>query len=205
MLSNSEKLGFSTANRNSTNWTRPAFSCEKNWKERKRPSRSVEERHREAAAQARALKDHELEKARHEVQSLKQRWSEGLNEQREEFLLQLRRKTSDSALSIAGRVLGDLTGDDDLQRVALERFLEKCDELPVEGAVVVRVAAELTEEQKKRLEEKLPAVRYEVDPDLLVGLELVHEGHRIGWSARAHLQAMEEEVDGLIRSEATLS
>ena len=163
---------------------------------------SSEQRRREALAEARTTKDKELAKARKEVESLKRRWTQGLEEQRQEFLVRLRRKTAGSALKIAGRVIHDLTGEDDLQQLTVSRFLESCEDLHLEGAVVVRSASVLEKKQQKRLRQRFPDAVFEVDPELVLGLELVHDGHRIGWSARAHLQVMEEEVAGLVDGEA---
>ena len=143
-----------------------------------------------------------MAKARKEVESLKRRWTQGLEEQCQEFLVRLRRKTAGSALKIAGRVIHDLTGEDDLQQLTVSRFLESCEDLHLEGAVVVRSASVLEKKQQKRLRQRFPDAVFEVDPELVLGLELVHDGHRIGWSARAHLQVMEEEVAGLVDGEA---
>lgn len=162
----------------------------------------AQERHRQVLAEAQVVKQKELDKARRDVENLSKRWKDGLSEQREQFLAEIRKKTARSVIEIAGRVLSDLTDEEHLNNLAVERFLESCDELELEGLVVVRSAAELDGEQQKRLQERFGEVRFEVEPELVLGLELVHEGRRIGWSARAHLEAMQAELDSLLREGA---
>lgn len=162
----------------------------------------AEERQRQVLAEAKALKQKELDKARRDVESLSKRWKEGLSEQREQFLEEIRRKTARSVVMIAGRVLSDLADEERLQQLAVDRFLKSCDELELEGLVVVRSATELDAAQRKNLQKRFDEVRFEVEPELVLGLELVHGGRRIGWSARAHLEAMQTELDSLLREAA---
>lgn len=154
---------------------------------------------REAVSEARSVKEKELEKARKDVKNLEQRWRDGLEEQKEVFFGELRRKTADSVLMIARRVLRDLSGEAHLQNLAVERFLRSCEGLELEGSVLVRSAFELDEKQKERVRAQFEEPLFEVEPDLILGLELVHQGQRVGWSARAHLEAMQTELEPLLR------
>lgn len=158
-----------------------------------------EELMREALAEAQSVKEHELEKVRKEIQNLDQRWRDGLEDQREQFFSELRRRTAESIWKIAGRVLEDLSGHRDLQTLVVTRFLEKCSEVELEGPALIKCAGELDTEQQGKLRERFPEATFEVEPDLLIGLEIVHQGKRLGWSARTHLEAMTAELDSALR------
>lgn len=159
----------------------------------------VADLHREALAEVESLKRTELGKARGEVQLLERRWREGLREQQEAFSLELRRRTATAVMQIAGRVLRDLTGEERVQALSVQRFLETCEELELEGPVSVRSARPLLDPQREALLERFPEASFELEPDLLLGLELVHQGRRIGWSAEAHLEAMGTELETILR------
>jgi F-type H+-transporting ATPase subunit b len=163
---------------------------------------SVERYHREALEEARAVKEKELGKARRDVNRVEQRWREGLAEQQELFLADLRRRTAESVIKIARRILSDLADEDRLRQLTINRFLKACQELEIEGDIIVRSASELEPDQRELLQERFEEASFEVDPDLILGLEIVHEGRRIGWSARAHLEAMHEELKTMVEQAA---
>jgi len=77
------------------------------------------------------------------------------------------------------------------------------------AGVVVRSAFDLPAAQQNALEavvrESLGAetpVRFETEPDLVSGIELVASGHKVAWSIAGYLASLEKEVDKLLKNQA---
>jgi F-type H+-transporting ATPase subunit b len=73
--------------------------------------------------------------------------------------------------------------------------------------VLVRSAFELPEEQRtaiqKTLQDTLAAevrVRFEAAPDLISGIELTSNGHKVAWSIEDYLASLEGAVGELVKA-----
>lgn len=171
----------------------------------------------EAAARRRQL----LGEARADVEELRSRWEEALRRDRAELLDEIRRRTGEQACAVGRRVLADLA-DAELEarliRVALRRLEGGADRLkPLaerdgagSGPVVVRTAFPLAVDQADLVRDAVAAhlgcdrwdVAFARDPELVCGLEIRLGGWSVGWSVDAYLDAVVDELDGLLPVEA---
>lgn len=166
--------------------------------------RQREEMTREGLREASEIKEGELSRNRREVALLRQRWEQAVEEQKDAFLTRLRERTGRTVLTVVRRVLTDLSGSQELQKLAVDRFLSRYPERDPEASVLVRSAAEIDSTQRAALESRFSQVAYELDPGLVLGLELVKDGQRVGWSIPQYLEGLNAEFETSLR-EAALS
>lgn len=149
----------------------------------------LEEARREAERHRQEL----LDQARAEVQERQQRWLAALEEERETRREELSRRLAELVLAGVRRVLEDLAGAE-LERLTVEQFLQRAPE-SVE-AEVVRTGFELPTDLRRRLRDRLGEVRFEQDPAVGFGVELVGGSHRVGFSLDSYLDELRREAVG---------
>jgi F-type H+-transporting ATPase subunit b len=156
-----------------------------------------------------------LEKAREEVSVLEAKWQEELGRNRQEFLLHLRGRAATEVLTMARRVIADLTSTE-LEQSAIQVFLKKIQSLEHvvwtrigAGDLIVRSGLELPEDQRARIqdavEERLGRpvkLHFESAPAMGVGLELRGNGWRVAWNSESYLQALEEDLNEALNMRA---
>ncbi|HOK07451.1 MAG TPA: hypothetical protein PK836_09260 [Syntrophales bacterium] len=163
-----------------------------------------------------------LEKAREEVEFLKKRWIDAFRSERETFLMELRLLAGQQIYAVTRKVLKDLADVDLEERIAQilterlmaldeeerRRFLsEEADE--EEGRlVVVSTAHEIPEDVRRKVAEAirrcLPEeveVEYRQSEDVLGGWELRSDGHKIAWSMKDYIDAIEERFNAALHQE----
>jgi F-type H+-transporting ATPase subunit b len=164
---------------------------------------------------------HELiTSARAEVREMQQQWRQALRDEQKSFLLDLRGELGKGVCEITARVMRDLA-DERLQDHILEVFLDHARDFEGDdrealaqaideekGQVTVRTAFELGEEQQQRLvrlvREKFTrdgAIAFELEDDLICGLELRAGGRRLGWNVDAYLGAVAESLAAVLEKE----
>ena len=176
----------------------------------------AEEFTQEARADAAEKKRALLEDARREVETSRRRWQEALEEEKADFLRQLRVGIGRGATSVARRSLADLA-DAELEVQIRRHFLSRLHDLPGEerlslaaamdedeGRVQLRAAFEVPDRWIGQLEETLRAtlgepdrsieVHRRVDPGLVCGIELETGGHRVAWAIDSYIGEIEEEL-----------
>lgn len=145
----------------------------------------------EARREAEQHKQELLGKARAEVQQQQERWLSALEEEREARREELARRLSELVLTGVRRVLEDLAGAE-LERLTVEQFLKRTpDSMEAE---VVRTGFELPSDLRRRMRERLGEVRFEQDPAVGFGVELVGGGHRVGFSLDSYLDELRREA-----------
>ncbi len=157
---------------------------------------------------------HELvAKARSEVDQLKSRWTEGLREETDSFLRDLRGIASKEICSIARRALADLA-DQELESCTVRVFINRLKTvgqaerdkiaaylLESGGDVLIQSAFEITADQRSEVVEALRQafdcdldVRFEVTSDLMCGIAMHTDSHRVAWELNDYLDGLEEQI-----------
>lgn len=152
----------------------------------------------EAKREAREVKAQELEKARLGVESLENHWLANLRQKQDALVTEIRERVAKAGFQIAGRVLCDVSAEESVQEAAFHNFLTQVSDLHLTGEVLVRSAHKLTDSQRASLLDLWPDARFEVDPALILGCELVHQGVRHSLHAEAQVDALETEFGGLL-------
>lgn len=167
-----------------------------------------------------------LEQTRKENARLRERLNAELMEDREEMTRTIGARLENDVLEIARRLIVDLS-DRSLEDAILNVFVRRLQSLSEEdrerlkrdiaeggasgagAAVTLRSAFEVSPQQRSAVESALrqvvPAVgalRYERAPELVGGVELVANGHRLSWNVESYLGALREKVDGALKSAA---
>jgi F-type H+-transporting ATPase subunit b len=165
----------------------------------------------QAKLEAEKLHTQMLERAREDIRTLQTNWTDDLERERNEFLLDLRRRAAAQIFEITRRTLADLTRVD-IEECAVKVFLDKiqliddetCRSL-AQGELVIRTPLDLPDEVRTQirqvLEIRLQApvmLRFQKAFGIGLGLELVGNGWRIGWNSDTYLDALEEDVRGAL-------
>lgn len=150
------------------------------------------------------------EKAREETDFLKNRWTDAVKSERENFLRELRQLAGKQTYAITRRVLYDLA-ELDLEERIVEILAERISSMddrervkfrePLEngGVVTVTSAFDLSPERREKLAAALrrhiaPDIElvYEESDDILSGCELRSDGHKIAWCIKDYIDTLEE-------------
>jgi F-type H+-transporting ATPase subunit b len=163
--------------------------------------------------EAREEKQDLLTKAREEVKETRGQWQRQAEQEKREFLADLRRRTGATVTSIARRALADLA-DAELEERVIDVFVERLGDLDDESrkifsspkkGLVVSTAFELSDKQHARVEKALReglgkdlAFEFRVAPDLLCGIQLGDDGHALGWSLADYMSQITGQMDDAI-------
>lgn len=167
----------------------------------------------QAGAQAEAQRRRLIDEARREAAGLRARLEEGLRNERGELLAAVSANVQREVFAIARKALADLASADLEQRIA-EAFVVRLRGLDGEprqqlaaafGAssrpAVVQSAFELPAAQRSAIEEALRenlgvggGLRFETVPELVGGIELATDGHKLSWNLADYLAALEDSV-----------
>jgi F-type H+-transporting ATPase subunit b len=157
-----------------------------------------------------------MDDARDEVDASRRRWMDELEQQRDEFLQQLRRRIGEKTVAVARRALADLA-DADLEDQVIETFTERLQDLEeddrskIAAADVwkIRSAFELSDKQRERLEDVLKeavgesrAIEYSTAEEIIGGVELRFDGEAVTWNLRHYLDRLEQQVRDVLREAA---
>lgn len=169
----------------------------------------------DARAEASAHRQELVERARVEVNEDRLSWQRGLQAEQREFRRDLRRRTTHEVMELARRALSDLAGAR-LESVVLDRALDHLVESPeardavlvADGSgaeLTVRTAFEIADADRRHVVERLrelglPSerrVRFECDPDLVLGVELYGGGSAASWNATDYVDRLVAAVEQL--------
>jgi F-type H+-transporting ATPase subunit b len=166
-----------------------------------------------------------MDAARRDSEALTTQRQEAVASEARTLLQALRQRTQTEVFTIARQALADLAGAS-LEASACELFIKRLQGLEGEprvamanalaqarrGAgddVVVRSAFELPAAQRRALHKALADsfdiqldLRFEVDPALVAGIELVAQGRKFAWSLGEHLASLERGVSELLKVQA---
>lgn len=161
-----------------------------------------------AEEEAEERKNELLEDARQEVKKQKARWLDTLEQEKEHFLGDFRRRAGEELVGVLESILSDMA-DVDLQEKVVGKAADIVEGLPedeqeklrsaiddADGVVRVRTSHELSPDARTRLEGALgrvmegTRVQTESAPELIVGIELVTPERRVAWSIRDYLDEL---------------
>lgn len=162
------------------------------------------------------------DKARHEAEDARSRWQESLQEETEAFLKDLRKRSTEQILAVVHKVLSDLS-DAELEERIVHSFLGQLDELSRDehekirsslvssgSQAVIQTVFEHRDELKDQLNSKLKdrfgeklEVRYEHSGDLICGIALQTDSHKIAWNLGDYLHHLEDEIRQALEEETS--
>ncbi len=175
----------------------------------------------EATVAAEAKRKELMEKVREDVDQIKERWQDMLTREQEAFFHDLRQRASRQIYATARRALTDLA-DGNLEERIVNVFIRRIRELDkVESEeirkaissggnrVVVQSAFGVSEEMRKQIEDALKkqitndfTIRYMMEPEIVSGIELRVNGHKIAWSLNDYLDTLVENLTETLQREA---
>lgn len=154
-----------------------------------------------------------LAEAREEVETARTRWQQALEEEKETFLLDLRRRIGEHSYRVMRQALTDLA-DAELEEKITAVFLRRIADLPDKernllledadsdkSSLAVLTAFELPDAVRQEITAQLSwlasdgrDLQFNLNPDLIAGLELQAAGHKVAWSLDSYLDELEEEM-----------
>ena len=167
----------------------------------------------EARQEARALRDELEEKAREEVDETRRAWLGQVEHERREIVQGLQERVYRFVLETVRRLLRDFADADLATQTAREfaRRLESLDEDArarlaraaggADGPLSVESGLDLPEDARARIAEAVRStvsedaeIRFETDPELLIGVRLAVGDQTVRWSGDRHLDRLEDSV-----------
>jgi F-type H+-transporting ATPase subunit b len=175
----------------------------------------------EATMAADAKRKELMEKVREEVDQVKARWQDMLVREKDAFFSDLRQRAAKQLYATARKALRDLA-DADLEERIVDEFLRRVKELDAEKSVqirnaisgggnnvIIQSAFSISEQRRAQIEEVLKkqitngfTIRYLQQPDIVSGIELRVNGHKIAWSLNEYLEALVESLTETLQKEA---
>ncbi len=151
-----------------------------------------------------------LDEAREKVDEKREHWQSQVNQEKEEFLDNLRRQAVEVIESIIRKALHDLA-DAELEDRMIHTFLERLKSLDkdtrkalsdTDEPVLIHSAFELDSTLRGRLTRAVHQylaedldVDYNHAPDLLCGIELTSSGRRVSWNLADYTEELSRRID----------
>ena len=175
----------------------------------------------EATMAADAKRKELMEKVREEVDQVKTRWQDMLLREKDAFFYDLRQRAAKQLYATARKALRDLA-DADLEERIVDEFLRRIKTLDEEKSAQIRKAISgvgnkvtvqsafgISVSRQTQIEEALKkqitnsfTVRYLQQPDIVSGIELQVNGHKIAWSLNEYLETLVENMTETLQKEA---
>lgn len=154
-----------------------------------------------------------VQKAREDVDRTQKRWRESLQQQKETFLHDLRRRTGEQIFHMARKTLKDLA-DVELEKYIVEAFLKRLQDLgkkeksqikeSLQGAhqpALVFSRFQMPEKLQQKIEKTIREgggkdvqVKFKTSEDLIGGIELEIGDSKLSWGIDIYLGDLEEEM-----------
>ena len=184
-----------------------------------------------ASEEAQAERHRLIAAARKDADDLRAKRKEALKQEYESLSEALTRRIGTEVFAIARKALADLA-DTTLEAHMAETFIRRLRTLspderarlaqwPLAGkplaasasseraGIVVRSTFDLPAAQQHAIEAALKEnlnidapVRFQTRPDMINGIELVMNGHKVAWNIESYLASLEEEIGRLLKSQA---
>jgi F-type H+-transporting ATPase subunit b len=175
----------------------------------------------EATMAADAKRKELMEKVREEVDQVKARWQDMLIREHDAFFSDLRQRAAKQLFATARKALRDLA-DADLEERIVDEFLRRVKELNEEKSiqirkaisgggnnVIIQSAFSISQQKRAQIEEVLKkqitngfTIRFLQQPEIVSGIELRVNGHKIAWSLNEYLEALVENLTETLQREA---
>jgi F-type H+-transporting ATPase subunit b len=175
----------------------------------------------EATMAADAKRKELMEKVREEVDAVKARWQDMLAREHDAFFYDLRQRAAKQLYATARKALADLA-DVELEERIVDEFIRRVKALDEEKSIQIRKAISgggnkvviqsafgISEPRQAQIEEALKkqitngfTIRYLKQPDIVSGIELRVNGHKIAWSLNEYLETLVESLTETLQKEA---
>ena len=163
-----------------------------------------------------------MEQARADVDEVRQRWQETILREKESFIQELRNRTGREVYAVSRRVLSDLA-DVDLESKIADVFIRYIDNLKEQECLSIRerfqssgngiviqsafalppdVQRKINETLEHRIGNDMKTPQYELSEDIVSGIELRTQGHKIAWSLNDYLEKLDESFSRALQEEA---
>jgi len=159
---------------------------------------------------------------RSEIDELRKRWADAIEEESDSFLTDLKRRTCESICLVARAALKDLAGAE-LESQIIRRFLqriERLDDVHREQVIVslrqgmrlalVQTSFELQADQQAEIARTLESqllsdlnVQFETSDDLLCGIALQTNSHKLAWDLRDFMTELEQDLRQTLEEEVS--
>ena len=176
---------------------------------------------KKSADEAQAERQRLLDVARQDADALRAKRQDALQVEQRHLNQEIIRWTQKEVFAISRKALTDLAGTS-LEDRMRELFTRRLRELnadakadfaktltPASEPMLVHSAFELSPEQRAAIQNALNEtfaadvpVRYEVKPDVIAGIELTANGHKVSWSIAGYLARLEKSAGELLHEAA---
>lgn len=169
---------------------------------------------KEAKAEIEDNRKHMIKKVRDEIDEHKSQWEQAIEREKKEFLESLRKKISRQTFVTVRRVLNELANvelEAHICQVFLKRLqnLDKSQMTEYRSAImesdepiIVRSGFKLSGEMEQELKATIESqftdskpVNFEVDSDLVCGIEMKAAGYKLNWSISEYLERLDELIE----------
>ena len=173
-----------------------------------------------ATDEAKTERQRLLDEARQAAAALSSKRQETLRNEEHDLHQAISRRTQQEVFAIARKALTDLAGtslEERLGEVFTRRLREMDDQTKADLAealktasdpALVRSAFDLPAEQRAAIQyainETFAAdihIRFETAPDLISGIELATDGHKVAWSIADYLASLQKGVEELLKEQ----
>ena len=171
-----------------------------------------------AEEEATAERQRLLDEARKESATLRTKWQEALRSEHQSLREELTRRTREEVFAIARKTLTDLAAAS-LEEQMTDAFIRRLRELEnaekdelksafkvASSPTIVRSTFDLPSAQRRAIEGTIKDVlaldtqiQFETAPDLVSGIELTANGHKIAWSIGHYLASLKQSIDDLLK------
>jgi F-type H+-transporting ATPase subunit b len=172
----------------------------------------------EVVKQSEEQKQNLFDKARKDAEALRLQLEKAVKEKEENLEKEIAEKTKQEVFAISRKTLKDLA-DKDLEDQVVNTFISKLKEssetvkqeiqsIFISGKpdLAIKSAFELSDKQEeeiknavKTLSEKELAFRFEIDPQLISGIELSVNGYKVGWNISEYLTSLQKNISGSLQ------
>ncbi|MBN1614667.1 MAG: F0F1 ATP synthase subunit B [Deltaproteobacteria bacterium] len=180
-----------------------------------------EEMLNQAKEAAKAREVELMDRAREEVDQVRQRWLETIEREKISFLQDLRKRAGSQVYAIARNALTELA-DAELERRIADVFLDRLRNLDSTQAQAIRetmgksatdvmiksafeIPPDIREQIKGALKPYLTdgsGIAFETSSEVISGVEMRAQGHKVAWSLNDYLETLEENFSQALQLEA---
>jgi F-type H+-transporting ATPase subunit b len=170
-----------------------------------------------ARSEAQATRQQLLADARSEAVGLRDQWQEALRKEQHNLSEGIATRVRQEVLDISRKLLTELA-DCNLETRMVAIFIKRLQSLDdnekaqlcaqdedAACPIIIRSAFELPEAERTSLTQQVQstlasnsAVQFEIEPELISGIELISSGHKIAWNIADYLSALETSISSLL-------
>ncbi|MGV8057522.1 MAG: hypothetical protein AB2L12_05755 [Smithellaceae bacterium] len=175
----------------------------------------------EASLAAEAKRKELMENVREDVELIKVRWQDMLSSEQKAFFQDLRGRATRQIYAAVHKAFTDLAHED-LEARIIDEFIRRIRALDREKSaqlrqaingggneVIVHSAFAVPFPTRSRIEQELKehitsgfTIRYVTEPEVISGIELRVNGHKIAWSLNEYLETLVENMSETLQKEA---